>query len=60
VAALVLRDGGSVEAVQAHCHEHLASFKRPEVIHLTDELPRTSTGKLLRRHLIPVLEELGI
>ncbi len=60
VAALVLREGGSVEAVQAHCHEHLASFKRPDAIHLTDELPRTSTGKLLRRHLIPVLEELGI
>jgi acyl-CoA synthetase (AMP-forming)/AMP-acid ligase II len=60
VAAIVLREGGSVASIEAHCHEHLASFKRPDAIHLTDELPRTSTGKLLRRHLIPVLEELGI
>ena len=60
VATVVLRDGGSVETIQAHCKEHLAAFKRPDAIHVTDELPRTSTGKLLRRHLIPVLEELGI
>ncbi|MEM7337572.1 MAG: AMP-binding protein [Actinomycetota bacterium] len=60
VAAVVLREGGSLEAVQAHVQDHLASFKRPETIHLADELPRTSTGKLLRRHLIPVLEDLGL
>jgi acyl-CoA synthetase (AMP-forming)/AMP-acid ligase II len=60
VATIVLRDGGSVDAVAAHCKEHLAAFKRPDAIHIAQELPRTSTGKLLRRHLIPVLEELGI
>ncbi|MDH3684413.1 MAG: AMP-binding protein, partial [Acidimicrobiia bacterium] len=60
VAALVLREGGSLDAVQAHITQHLAGFKRPENIHVTTELPRTSTGKLLRRHLIPVLEELGL
>ena len=60
VAAIVLRDGGSLDSVQAHIKDHLAGFKRPENIHLASELPRTSTGKLLRRHLIPVLEDLGL
>lgn len=60
VAAVVLRDGGSVDAIQEHLKAHLAGFKRPETIHVTDELPRTSTGKLLRRHLVPVLEDLGL
>ena len=60
VATIVLRDGGSIDAIEAHAHEHLASFKRPDAFHVADELPRTSTGKILRRHLIPVLEELGI
>ncbi|MEL7155918.1 MAG: AMP-binding protein [Actinomycetota bacterium] len=60
VAAVVLRDGGSLADIEGHAKEHLAAFKRPETIHVTDELPRTSTGKLLRRHLIPVLEDLGL
>jgi acyl-CoA synthetase (AMP-forming)/AMP-acid ligase II len=60
VAAIVLRDGGDLTSVEGHLEAHLASFKRPESIHVATELPRTSTGKLLRRHLIPVLEELGL
>lgn len=60
VAAVVLRDGGDVDAVAGHARDHLAAFKRPDAIHVTDELPRTSTGKLLRRHLVPVLEDLDI
>jgi acyl-CoA synthetase (AMP-forming)/AMP-acid ligase II len=60
VAAVVLREGASLEGVQNHVQSHLASFKRPEAFHVTNELPRTSTGKLLRRHLIPLLEELGL
>jgi acyl-CoA synthetase (AMP-forming)/AMP-acid ligase II len=60
VAAVVLRPGGSVDALTDHAKQHLAAFKRPDVFHITEELPRTSTGKLLRRHLIPVLEDLGL
>ncbi|MGH1493813.1 MAG: class I adenylate-forming enzyme family protein [Acidimicrobiales bacterium] len=60
VAAVVLRDGGSVDAVDSHAREHLAAFKRPDAFHVAEDLPRTSTGKLLRRHLIPILEELDI
>ncbi len=60
VAAIVLRDGGSLDEVNEHLRQHLASFKRPETIHVAEDLPRTSTGKLLRRHLVPVLEDLGL
>ena len=60
VAAVVLREGASLEEVENHLKKHLAPFKRPRSVHVTDELPRTSTGKLLRRHLIPVLEGLGL
>jgi acyl-CoA synthetase (AMP-forming)/AMP-acid ligase II len=60
VAAVVLRDGASIDDVERHVHDHLATFKRPEKFHVATELPRTSTGKLLRRHLVPVLEELGL
>jgi acyl-CoA synthetase (AMP-forming)/AMP-acid ligase II len=56
VAAVVLRPGGSVDDVKAFAKEHLAPFKRPDPIFVIDTLPRTSTGKLLRRQLAPVLE----
>ena len=62
VAAAVVRDGSGVtgDELVAFAKEKLAPFKRPEAVRLMDELPRTSTGKLLRRDLIPMLEELGI
>ncbi len=62
VAAAVVREGSgtTAEDLVAHARAKLAPFKRPEAVHLMDELPRTSTGKLLRRDLIPLLEELGI
>lgn len=60
VAAVVLRDGATLDGIQVHVQQHLASFKRPEKFHVTEELPRTSTGKLLRRHLIPLLEDMGL
>jgi acyl-CoA synthetase (AMP-forming)/AMP-acid ligase II len=57
VAAVVLRPGASIEAISEFARQHLAPFKRPDPIFETDTLPRTSTGKLLRRHLVPVLEQ---
>ena len=62
VAAAVVRSGSGVDGddLVAFAKEKLAPFKRPEAVHLMDELPRTSTGKLLRRDLIPMLEDLGI
>ena len=57
-AAAVVRDGSAVSGddLVAHARERLAPFKRPEFVHLAEQLPRTSTGKLLRRDLVPLLE----
>jgi acyl-CoA synthetase (AMP-forming)/AMP-acid ligase II len=34
-----------------YCRDHLPGPKRPKAIHLTDRLPRTESGKMLRREL---------
>lgn len=41
----------TVEAVRAHCEEHLTAYKRPHRIELRDALPMTPLGKVLRRQL---------
>jgi len=38
-------------AVRSHCEQRLGRFKQPAGIHLIDTLPRSPTGKLLRRQL---------
>lgn len=35
----------------AYCRERLAAYKSPRVIEVVDELPKTTTGKILRREL---------
>jgi o-succinylbenzoate---CoA ligase len=52
-AAVVLRDGSDVapEDLRAFCAERLASFKVPKRFEVVDVLPRTPSGKLLRRRL---------
>jgi len=52
-AAVVLKPGASAspEELAEHCRARLASFKKPEVIHLLDELPRNPLGKVLRNEL---------
>ncbi len=39
------------EAVIAHCKEHLAGYKVPKAVHLVDELPTDTQGKILKREL---------
>jgi acyl-coenzyme A synthetase/AMP-(fatty) acid ligase len=51
VAAFVVAPGASAAALDAWCAERLAAYKRPRRIELRDSLPRTATGKLLRRAL---------
>lgn len=41
----------SEEDILAHCRKHLASYKVPRLITFADDLPKTSTGKILRRAL---------
>jgi fatty-acyl-CoA synthase len=38
-------------AVRRHCEQRLGRFKQPTAIHALDALPRSPTGKLLRRRL---------
>ncbi|UMZ74552.1 long-chain-fatty-acid--CoA ligase [Natranaerofaba carboxydovora] len=37
--------------LEKYCKEHLASYKVPKIFELTDELPKTLVGKVLRRSL---------
>jgi fatty-acyl-CoA synthase len=45
----------SAEDVRAACKKELASYKVPRRIEVVDELPRTSTGKVLKRELVEQL-----
>jgi acyl-CoA synthetase (AMP-forming)/AMP-acid ligase II len=50
-AAVVLKDDATPAEIQAFCSQRLADFKVPKVIHVTDMVPRTATGKIQRRHV---------
>lgn len=50
-AAVVLKGTTTPAELQAHCLERLADFKAPKVIHITQAVPRTATGKIQRRHV---------
>ena len=52
-AFVSLKPGASVtpEELIAHCKERMAAYKYPRSVELLDELPKTVTGKILRREL---------
>ncbi|MFM2076242.1 MAG: hypothetical protein RJA49_132 [Actinomycetota bacterium] len=52
-AVVVVREGGSLDAdgVMAFAREHLASYKVPRGVTFIDELPKTGSGKILKREL---------
>jgi acyl-CoA synthetase (AMP-forming)/AMP-acid ligase II len=50
-AAVVLKGPATHAEIQEHCAKRLADFKVPKVIHVTDAVPRTATGKTQRRHV---------
>jgi long-chain acyl-CoA synthetase len=53
LAIVIARPGATVEAAEliAFGRERLASYKLPRAIEIVDELPRTPTGKVLKREL---------
>jgi fatty-acyl-CoA synthase len=55
LAAFIVGDVTEDEVVNA-CKKELASYKVPRRVEILDELPRTSTGKILKRELISDLE----
>jgi len=52
-AFVSVKPGASVtpEELIAHCKERMAAYKYPRSVELVDELPKTVTGKILRREL---------
>ena len=46
VVAFVTGEGLTVEAINEHCADRLAKFKRPSLVQLVQELPRGITGKV--------------
>ena len=52
-AVVVLREGASAgeDELKRHVKSNLAGYKVPRDVEFVDELPRTSTGKVLKREL---------
>lgn len=53
--ALPSSPGVLADALLRHAQQHLGRLKRPDAIYLIEELPRSPTGKLLRRQLRTLL-----
>jgi fatty-acyl-CoA synthase len=57
-AFVVLSEGASAtpETLKEHVRENLANYKVPRTITVLDDLPRSSTGKIVRRELQALVE----
>lgn len=53
MAVVVLKAGATTteEEIMAHCKKHLSSFKAPKKIVFVEALPKTPTGKILKRQI---------
>ncbi|HQB14558.1 MAG TPA: hypothetical protein PLF52_08915, partial [Syntrophales bacterium] len=52
-AVVVLKPGETMTAEEliAHCRKELAAFKCPKKVFFVDALPKTPTGKILKREM---------
>ena len=57
-AYIVLRPGATASEAEIveHCRPHLAQFKLPRSVRFVLDLPKTSTGKVMRRELRKLTE----
>ncbi|MEU6587568.1 AMP-binding protein [Nocardia sp. NPDC046763] len=53
-ACVVLRPGRNVteQEIIDYCRDHLAPYKLPRAVLFVDDLPKTSSGKIMRRELL--------
>jgi len=58
IAVVVLKSGSkvSIEELLSYSAQKLASYKQPRAIYFTEQLPHTSSGKLIRRELPRLLQ----
>lgn len=58
-AVVSLKPGAeiAVEALKEFCKDKIANFKIPKHIEIWDELPKGSTGKILKRAVIDIMAE---
>jgi long-chain acyl-CoA synthetase len=52
-AVISVRPGTSVDTQELieHCRKRMAAYKYPRLVEIVDELPKTASGKILRREL---------
>ena len=52
-AYVVLKKGmiADESEILSYCRQHLAAYKVPREVQFVEDLPKTSTGKILRREL---------
>jgi long-chain acyl-CoA synthetase len=58
-AVISLKSGMSVteDEIKAFAREQLAAYKYPRVVEIMDDLPKTTSGKIMRRLLQPTREQ---
>jgi long-chain acyl-CoA synthetase len=53
VKAVVVPDGAcEARELIRFCRERLVRYKVPELVEFRDEIPKSSTGKILRKYLV--------
>ena len=60
-AYVVLKPGTSSSEAEIieHCRPHLAAYKLPRSVRFVPDLPKTSTGKIMRRELATFEERIA-
>ncbi|MGN7479656.1 o-succinylbenzoate--CoA ligase [Solibacillus silvestris] len=56
-AFIVVKESMTAQDVIEFCEQNLANYKVPKYVHFIASLPRSGSNKLLRRHLMKLLDE---